>query len=237
MLALLLCGVAVAQEVVRQHTGATDPLSEGFRLGLGGGSSVGPLANDLGRASWSLKSEGYPVNYSLALSSQEQAAVAGQELAYAGTLRIVKGRNIYMVLYAGTTRFVLGFDQQSDGDPVVSAESGPPFSLDPVFVFEGAGPGYHTYELAYCAASASAALWVDGIERVNSLPSVSGAWGWGGSWGAVQGASSDANWSSVTFAIVPEPSLLALLGWGAVFLCPRLWCRRGVAQYGVHRGQ
>jgi hypothetical protein len=221
--------LACAQEVLRRHSGATDPVSEGFKPSLSGGSTVGPLTNDLGVASWEVSSAGYPAGYSLSLTSEERAKVAGQDLALSATLRIVQGHNMFIILYAGPRRFLLGFDQQSDGDPVVSAESGPPFSLDPVFVFEGGGPGYHSYEVAYSAATASAALWVDGLERVGLLPSYSGDWAWGGYWGAAQGGRAQANWSSVTFAIVPEPSLLALLGWGASLFCPRLWCRRGVA--------
>ena len=216
-----------AQEVVRQHLGANDPVSEGFRLYLGGGSTVGPVTNDLGRASWSLSSGGDPVNYFLALSPQEQASVAGQGLVYAATLRLVRGPNMLMVLYAGSEKFVLGFDRQSNGDPVVNAESAPSYSLDPVFVFEGGGGGYHTYEIAYSAETRQAVLSVDGVKRVNELPSISGIWGWGGYWGAVQGSISQANWSSVTFAIVPEPSCLALFGCCGLLLCAR--CLRAIA--------
>jgi hypothetical protein len=132
-----------------------------------------------------------------------------------------------MVLYAGSEKFVLGFDRQSNGDPVVNAESAPSYSLDPVFVFEGGGGGYHTYEIAYSAETRQAVLSVDGVKRVNELPSISGIWGWGGYWGAVQGSISQANWSSVTFAIVPEPSCLALFGCGGLLLCAR--CLRAIA--------
>jgi hypothetical protein len=204
-------------------------VSEGFKASLDGGSTVKPLANDLGVASWAVSSAGYPAGYSLSLTPDEKAKVTGQDVLFAATLRIVQGHNMFMVLQTGPKRFVLGFDQQPDGDPVVSAESGPPFSLDPVFVLEGGGPGYHSYEVAYSAATASAALWVDGVERVGLIPVGSGSWPLGAYWGAFQGGSAQANWSSVTFAIVPEPSLLALLGWGASLFCPRLWCRRGVA--------
>jgi hypothetical protein len=222
-----LCWFVPAQEVIRQHTGATDPVTEGFRLALGGGSTVGPVTNDLGFASWKVESAGDPADYLLSLTTQEQALVAGQDVAFSATLRIIKGRNMYMVLWAGSQKFLLGFDQQPDGDPIVRAQSGPPYSLSPVFVFESGGPGYHSYELAYSGASSGAALWVDGVERVSGIPSVSGDWGWGGYWGAVQGASSEANWSSVTFAIVPEPSCLALFGCGGLLLCAR--CLRAIA--------
>jgi hypothetical protein len=134
---------------------------------------------------------------------------------------------MFMVLYVGSTRFVIEFDQQPDGDPIVSAESALPYSMDPVFVFEGGGPGYHRYELAYSGASGRASLWVDGVERVRNLPSEVWDWKWGGNWGATQGAPSEANWSSVTFAIVPEPSCLALFGCGGLLLCAR--CLRAIA--------
>jgi hypothetical protein len=225
------------QAIVRQHSGATDPLSEAFILSLDRYSTVGPVSNDLGVASWKVKSAGYPADYSLSLTAQEQALVAGQDLAFSATLRVIKGGNMYLVLRAESRYFLLGFDQQPDGDPIVSAESGPPYSLSPVFVLEGGGAGYHSYALAYSGATGQAGLWVDGVQRLTALPSVSGVYGWGGYWGAVQGGSSEANWSSVTFAIVPEPSCLALFGCGGLVVWARWLREAGSRRSSAARGR
>lgn len=207
--------------IIRQHLGATDPVSEGFSLSLASGSAVGPVVGDLGRDSWSVISGGGPAGYFLSLTAGEQAAAAGQDLALFATLRIVRSPNVELVLYTLPQQYAVQLDSQPDGDPIVYGQS----SLNPLFVFEGGGPGYHEYGLFYRAATGQVALWLDGVERVSSIPGISVSTGWGGFWGAFQGSASEANWNRVTFEIIPEPSALVLLGCGGVLLAGH-WLRR-----------
>lgn len=207
--------------VIRQHFGAADPLSEGFTLSMAPGGTVGPVIGDQGRDSWSIISAGAPAGYFLSLTPEEQATVAGRDLTLSATLRIVQSPNIHLVLYTLSQQFWLEFGSQPDGDPVVYSRS----SLNPAFVLEGGGSGYHDYQIVYRAISQQVALLVDGVERVTDIAAIPGSSGWGGFWGTTQGSPSHANWNRVTLEIIPEPSSLALLGCGAVLLAGH-WLRR-----------
>jgi hypothetical protein len=81
----------------------------------------------------------------------------------------------------------------------------------PDFALEGAGDGYHLYQLRYDPVSASADLFVDGVERLSNYFGVPGinvprvGWGAGGGPGTGQG-----NFAAVRFAVVPEPGTAAI---------------------------
>ena len=124
-----------------------------------------------------------------------------------------------MSLYAAFHKYSAEFDVEADGDPIVRTSS----SLQPVWVYQGGGPGYHDYALVYHRATGLASLVVDGVERVNDI---SGDYGWG-PWGVVWGSPqqgpyySIAHWSALTVAVVPEPGVRAVLALGLGLLAAR----------------
>jgi hypothetical protein len=120
--------------------------------------------------------------------------------------------------------FGLVIGVQRNGDPNVYTGS----SLSPVLVLNGAGAGYHEYELYYHAATGLADLWVDGSMRLNEIRGASGGWaGPGVSWGGgLEGMGSQANWSSISLAIIPEPSSVGLFCCAGLLFAIRLWRKR-----------
>jgi hypothetical protein len=80
---------------------------------------------------------------------------------------------------------------------------------------DGLGGGYHLYELVYDPASASADLFVDGVERLSNyagnvaVNTPTAWWGSGGGPGTGQG-----NFAAASFNVsdVPEPGSAAIMG-------------------------
>jgi len=86
-----------------------------------------------------------------------------------------------------------------------------------VYTLIGSGDQYNEFSVIYDAASATAALWINGTKRVDDFgghdragtPRVFFGTGDGGVLG---------HWNEVTFAIIPEPRAFALaVGLGAGF--------------------
>jgi len=223
---VLVCAIRIAHgqaSFIIQHSGAIDPVSEGFTLTLGPSGAVGPVFADQGLNSWSVISSGVPVNYFQSLTPQQQLSITDAAWTLSATLRVVQAPQISLALYAGSQRYGMTFELEPDGDPIVNTHS----TLSPVLVLDGAGSGYHDYELAYDSATGQASLWVDGVERVTDITSVSGDFGWGVIWGAtIQGSVSEANWNHVSLEVVPEPSSLTLVGLGMSSLAVTLLHRR-----------
>jgi len=211
------------QGILSQHLGATDPVNEGFTLDIGPGGTVGPVIGDQGRDSWSVVSGGTPTEYFQFLTPQQQTNVAGADWLLSATLRLIETPNVKVSFYTDSQEFSLAFDLQPNGDPIVTTHS----SLNPVFVLNGGGFGYHDYSLAYHASTGQASLFVDGLERVSDITGTPHFRSWYVFWGALaQGADSQANWNHVSLEVVPEPSSLALVGLGVSFLTAHLLHRR-----------
>jgi hypothetical protein len=221
----LACGQLFGQGIIVQHLGARNPLTEGFTLIYRAGS-VGPVTNDLGRSSWSIDSEAGAVQYRQFLSAAERGLLAGADWVLSAQLRIVPGlvRGATLMAFStGSQGFMVVIGVQPNGDPNIFTGS----SLNPVLVLNGAGAGYHEYDLYYHAATGLSDLWVDGSIRVGGVRGttpVAGPWSvlWGG---GLEGAGSQANWNSVSLAIVPEPSALGLLCCGGLLMGTRRWSK------------
>jgi hypothetical protein len=115
---------------------------------------------------------------------------------------------VYSAVDYGNTEFILQFGAQADGDPILRLHGLPALAL------EGAGGGYHLYQMHYDPLSASADIFVDGVERVSNyagnmetVPLAHVGWGAGGGPGTGQG-----NFAEVRFEIseVPEPGTAAM---------------------------
>ncbi len=93
------------------------------------------------------------------------------------------------------------------------------------YTLENGGSGYHTYDLLYDPTAGTADLFIDGTERLSDIwPIIQYAPAevyFGNGTAAVGGA----NWNSVSFAIVPEPSTWGI-ALGGVALLAGIWSRR-----------
>lgn len=137
----------------------------------------------------------------------------------------------------GTTSYQMHFGSDASGNVLVvlsdgtgtDGTGGTQFQLAP-------GTGFNTFELLYSPGTNSATLLVNGVQQISnyigfavtSAPSVS--WGDGSSRPQLTNISA-ANYSNVTFSVVPEPSTGALLIAGGVlaFGVQRLFRRRRLA--------
>jgi hypothetical protein len=77
----------------------------------------------------------------------------------------VAGGSVFVVFSTGSTRWQMVFGSDDDGDPIVALveEQG---ALGPTFTLEGSAGGYHLYDLVFDPLSATASLFVDGVERL-----------------------------------------------------------------------
>jgi len=218
LLLLLAAPPLPAQEVPLSLHGANDPRTEGFVLSTGPNDVVGPVANDYGRAAWSVLHTDGSVSYSHFLATDAAARLAGHDWTLSATLRLVQAPrdDPYLMFLHGSEGFFLTFSLQPDGDPVVSIRS----SLTPVWSYEGGGEGgYHTYELRYQVSAGAASLWVDNEERMSGIAGEAGWSGWFVGWGAAsQARSSLSHLSDLSLTVIPEPTTASLLVFGAVAL-------------------
>ena len=226
----LTCGIMSAlaitsaqSQVLFNHAGATDPTSEVWtQVQSGSGPSVGPVINDLGTGlnAWSVAS-----STSTGLLAYTQTPTAAQiqqgnlfGWSLSATLRITRIPDLSLdaspsIAYiTGPLRWNVFLGAQADGDPVVSIPAQGNFAL------EGGGSGYHTYRLTYDPASSTADFFIDGVERISNLSPVALFSPPEVYFGIGTAAPGGANFNSVTFAVVPEPSSWALLFLGGVSL-------------------
>ncbi len=188
-----------------QHSGATDPLTEG--ASLAGTGAVGPVFGDLGVDAWSISAAA--AFYTTSLTTEQQTLIAANDWTMSLNLRIVTNSS-FASIRTGAGGFILHLYSQSDGDPIVSTLHGLSYAL------EGGGPGYHNYALNYSVSSGTASLWIDGVERLSGIAASSAYTGTTFDWGITQSLFSTANWNLVSLSVVPEPSSLALClcgGW------------------------
>ena len=103
--------------LVIQHSGATDPTTEGFTLGSGSTGQVGGLVNDIGFNAWSTILSYSSVSY---YSSVEN--ISGLDWELTGTLRIVNSSSpiggFHLNLTTGSEYFNLEFGSDANGTPV-----------------------------------------------------------------------------------------------------------------------
>lgn len=174
VLLLAATGSALAQgTIVLQHSGATDPATEGFSFG--GSGLVGPVINDLGMDAWitAVSAPNQSTGYFQSLTAQQNAQLTGSDWVMSLTLRVVESPpvlgNNWVSFGTGPCTFDLFFGSESDGDPFVTVYNILNTSDNQQFVLQGGGPGYHNYQLVYSAALDTADLWVDGVQRLSDL--------------------------------------------------------------------
>jgi hypothetical protein len=202
--------------LVIQHSGATDPTTEGFTLGSSNPVQVGGVINDLGFNAWSTAVSYSSVGYYCSIEN-----LTGLDWELTGTLRIVSSNPVVfnLNLTTGSEYYNLRFGSKANGDPQVVVVGS---STSPVFTLNNAGSTYNTYQLLYDAASDTADLYINGAEQLENIAGgtysefpLSPSLGFGG---GNQGPTSQANWNMVSLEIVPEPSAISLLFLGGGFL-------------------
>lgn len=210
-----------------QHFGASDPASEGFAASIAPQAVVGPVTGDQGLDAWFIQGGGpATVFYSRGLSSEERAQLAGTDWTISLTLRLVQSpetyANSFLRFATGSEIFLLAFGSESDGDPFVRT-----YDANPAYILDGGANKYHDYQLRYNALNATADLWVDGVKRLNDVPSRSSSQSVL-EWGVGQGDFTRANWNQVSLSVIPEPSSFALCLCGSLLLASRFWkCKPG----------
>ena len=175
---------------VATHIGAADPTTEGFtEVSCCGPSTVEPLANDLGHASWSIAGAAMGSQFwyqSGALSAAQKADIASQGAVLSIEARVVQGLapsfdtvNYVTIggagLDTGLKRFLVNLGLDVNGDTVVSLDTaldvgygGAMRSFGPSFILTGSGSSYHNYQLVFRPGGQVADLFVDGIERITN---------------------------------------------------------------------
>jgi hypothetical protein len=232
---------ALPAEIIFEHTGNADPLTEGwtaFNAG-GGGQVVGPLTNDAGSGldAWSMSDTSSALFTTLSYNQTPSPAQLNQAStlgwSYSVTIRIPNSSDLaaaspFIAYRDGSRSWQLHFGSEADGDPIVQLHDGGgahPNFTGPTYTLQQAGSTYHTYALVFDPLDDSADLFVDGVERISDFPGFALA---ATTFGFGNGSSADTgqgNFNSVQFMIVPEPesALLAALGFAGLvgFAWPR----------------
>ncbi len=214
-------GRARAGLLVFSHTGATDPILEGWTRTSGANVTFGPVINDLGLGidAWYVYDNGATLGDLGAYLQTPSPAIVSLGNTYGWKLsafiRVLPGSGAPagspMVLYRdGTRSWQMHFGTTSSGDPIVRLITGTSPPSGPAFTLAGGANQYHLYELIYDPVADAADLYVDGTLLYTGYVGFSWSeryvyWGAGSSYDVGKG-----HFSRVEFYVNPEPSTLAL---------------------------
>jgi hypothetical protein len=218
-----------------QHSGSTDPYSEGWTTPYGVGGTIGPI-NDGGTQAWIVddnsSADGSHVWYTQTPTAQQHLDAAENGWVLRVNVRIVdipdpiNNAGSLLIQYSdGSTSYNLALGSEGDGDPLVLLQDGGFTNSGTIatgagYTLQDGGSGYHLYELIYDPLAASTDLFIDGNEVLSNYSGFATvndgvSWGSGTSYDTGQG-----NWNLVQFSVVPIPasvwlfgSALAGLGW------------------------
>ena len=236
----VLCGSSsgFAEVILAEHTGANDPLTEGWvRQRPFGNVFTFPVVNDLGSGidAWAVDDNGTGVAseglYFHGLTPQQGEAAMQNGWRLTGTLRVADTPtpqpNGSVVINVFTPSpdpraFGISLGSEADGSPLFRFGGQLAIVLD----LDDLDDGYHTYELLFDPSDETADLFVDNVLRyegwagVPTVQPLGVSFGTGGAISTGQG-----NYSFIQLSIVPEPSSVAL------------WCLMGLALggYGYRR--
>jgi hypothetical protein len=230
---LIFCMLVVTgySELVFQHSGSTDPVSEGWLPSSNLGSPVGDITagpiNDSGTQAWYVDDSSTAIGSTLFYGQSptenqiNEAKSSGWVLSI--QLRVVDApdspdTSVFAAYRYDNTDYHLAFGAEADGDPIVrlltaSNDTGIDYTL------QNSGGGYHLYQLVYDPVASSADLFVDGVERLSDYTGYSLStspvvlWGGGASTSTGHG-----NYNSVQLDVIPEPASPILMIAGGLLL-------------------
>lgn len=215
---------------VLSHYGATDPKSENWEPepGLGMITPVGPVFNDMGYDAWFvndtvMSSSGSSDGYWGALTVEEKSVADSQGWRFRSRLRVANTPDtplgsVSIYYFDGAKQWILDFGSNSLGEQIVTAVGHSDYYISSL--------GYHLYEMIYDQTSATASVFVDGVERISDWSGIGSSINPGkfkfGSRSSPD--SGQGNYNLVEFSVVPIPSALLLLSSALVMLfIRRMW--------------
>ena len=209
--------------LIFQHSGATDPLTEGFDKALAPGNGY-PVINDMGANAWVTPGiSNLNVFYSYVLTPQQQAESAGAGWTLSADLRITTTNSypVFSLLLDGYgAGYGLDFGSDPNGEQFVDYLGGSAALGGRVTL---AGSNYNNYQIRYDPSADTLSLWINGEEYASNFSTNRAAYlvevGWGSGYYGAQNA--QANWNLVSLEITPEPSAMALFGLGALIVAAR----------------
>lgn len=232
VLLIALRAAPLSAEIIFEHTGNADPVTEGWTVfdAGGGGQLVGPLTNDAGSGldAWSIRDTSTALFSTLSYNQTPTPAQLSQAStlgwSYSITIRIPNASDLaaaspFASYRDGSRNWQVGFGSEADGDPIVLLFDGGgshPNFTGPSYTLQGAGSTYHEYDLVFNPVADTADLFIDGVERISNFPGYALA---ATTFGFGNGSSADTgqgNFNSVQFLVVPEPASALLFGLGIV---------------------
>lgn len=228
--------------IIAEHSGSTNPATEGFVVPSGYNSGNGsPVTNDLGlginawniNGSWCCSGEIYE------LSSAQDTALTTSNWLLTVNMRDLSttssggyGPNSYggvVTVGVGGVRFSVNIHSDGHGDQILAPD---PFSGDPshpTYTVTGLGTNYALFQIAYDAATKTADYYVNGTEV---LTGVTGYTNYYANWFGFGGEDSNFNLvelqSNTSFpaSAAPEPSAFLLVGFGILAAAAGYKCAR-----------
>ena len=209
-------------EIIAQHLGATDPVTESWtRSSNGAGPVEGPVFNDGGYNAWNIDdvSSSKFLRYITTVTTEQIADAASKGWILSSWLRVVDTSDaLDKAILVEYYDFDMQFGSDASGNAIVGLVGGSSYTTS--------SSGYHLYELKYDPVAGSADLFVDGTERISDyggtgLPEPRIMWG-----STSSAARGDGNYNLVKFEIIPEPSTITLLGIGLIGLLCYAWRKR-----------
>jgi hypothetical protein len=166
--------------IIAEHSGSTNPATEGFVVPPGYNSGNGaPVTNDLGlginawnvNGSWCCSGEAYD------LSSAQVSTLTTTEWVFSVNMRDLStttsntgyGPNSYggvATTVANGLRFSIDLHSDGSGGQVLSAD---PFAAGPTYDIAGLGTGYALIQIAYDPTTKTADYYVNDVEVISGF--------------------------------------------------------------------
>lgn len=214
---LTLSGAVSAHgQVIIRHSGANDPLTEGFSIQNPPGEvELGQVFDNQGRDAWSIRDDRIfdSTFYRYHLQPEDAAPLANAPgWIMSATMRFVEPGAARLFFTTGSKSFAFEIYLDGTGDIRLTERQ------VPLYTFENGGTGYHEFSLMYDALDEMLTFWIDGIVRVSNVAGSNTSLPPELRFGNV-GPQSHTHWNEVSLAIVPEPATAALLsGLGALLV-------------------
>jgi len=174
-----------AQAQLFEHVGANDPETEGWTLLRSGDVSFSPVTNDLGLGidAWSIDnsigrgSGNGTYDIFLTPTQENDATTSGWKLR--ANLRVVDDGSAaeggLLIGYRATNiLWALRIGSQNDGDPILLV-AGQNHPVGTFYPMEGAGNGYHSYEMQFDQSTGLVGVLFDGNLVTTFAPGTSSA--------------------------------------------------------------